>query len=137
MKFYAALLLLVSIPLLSISQEYIYPGESKTISAESDTLYVITIDQMREAVIAKQENETLRELNDTYQDKICTLEAKTAEMDSLVAIHEKDAIYYRKQWKAAEEDLSEAAREARRQHRLKIFAGIGGAAAGVVIGLLF
>ncbi|MCF8231653.1 MAG: hypothetical protein K9J27_05630 [Bacteroidales bacterium] len=137
MKFDAALLLLFFIPLLSFSQEYIYPGESKTITAETDTLYVISIEQMREAVIAKKKNKTLRELNDTYQEKICTLEAKTAELDSLVAIHEKDAIYYRKQWRAAEEDLSKAAREARRQHRLKIFAGIGGAAAGVIIGLLF
>ena len=137
MKFYAALLILVFIPLLSLSQEYIYPGESKTISAETDTLYVITINQMREAVIAKKENETLRELNKSYEDKICTLEAKTTELDSLVTIHEKDAIYYKKQWKAAEKNLSKAAREARRQHRLKIFAGIGGAAAGVIIGLLF
>ncbi len=137
MKAFNELLILLLLPLFSFSQEFIYPGESKTITPESDTMYVITISQMREALKAKKENETLAALNKTYKEKICTLEAKTAELDSLVNIHEKDAIYYRKQWQAAEEDLAKAAREARRQHRLKIFAGIGGAAAGVLIGLLF
>lgn len=137
MKLLTTLTILWVCPLALFSQEFIYPGQTKTVSAQSDTLYVITISQMRDAIKSTKKNESLSELNEAYQEKIFTLEAKTAELDSLVNIHKKDAGYYRKQWEATEKDLSKATREARRQHRLKIFAGIGGAAAGVIIGLLF
>lgn len=133
MKQLIILVLLVIIPILALPQDFIYPGESRTVMAEKDTLYVINKSQMRQMVKAKQEKDILRELNNNYEEKICTLEAKTASLDSLVNIHKNDAIYYRRQWEAAEKDLSEAAHEARRQHRLKIFAGIGGVAAGIVI----
>lgn len=137
MKQLIPIILLIILPIIALSQDFIYPGESRTVTAENDTLYVINKSQMRQMVKTKQKNEILRELNNNYEEKICTLESKTAELDSLANIHEDDAIYYRRQWEAAEKDLSKAAKEARRQHRLKILAGIGGTAVGIVIGLLF
>jgi|GEM_PF-1675093 hypothetical protein len=39
------------------SQQFIHPGETKRITAEEDTLYVISIHQMRQAVKAAEELE--------------------------------------------------------------------------------
>jgi len=128
------LVLLMMLSLTGFGQsDYILPGETKQVSAESDTLYVITIGQMRQAVAADKEKDLLEEEVTLLNRKITTLEQKTATLDSLAQTHQEDALFYKNSWKEAEEDLEKALQEARKQRRQKFLYGAG----GVLIGLLF
>ena len=128
------IVLLMLFSLAGFSQaEYILPGETKQVSAQSDTLYVITIGQMRQAVAADKEKDLLEEEVTLLNQKITTLEQKTATLDSLAQTHQEDALFYKNSWEEAEEDLEKALQEARKQRRQKFLYGAG----GVVIGLLF
>ena len=134
MKKAYAVVLLMTISLAGFSQaDYILPGETKQVSAQSDTLYVITIGQMRQAVAADKEKELLNEEVELLNQKITTLEQKTAALDSLSQTHQEDALFYKDSWKKAEEDLEKALQEARKQRRQKFLYGAG----GILVGLLF
>lgn len=134
MKKEYVIVLLMSISLAGFSQaDYILPGETKQVSAQSDTLYVITIGQMRQAVAADKEKELLNEEVELLNQKITTLEQKTAALDSLSQTHQEDALFYKDSWKKAEEDLEKALQEARKQRRQKFLYGAG----GILVGLLF
>ncbi len=128
------IVLLMTISLAGFSQsDYILPGETEQVSAESDTLYVITIGQMRQAVTADKEKELLNREVELLNQKITTLEQKTATLDSLMQTHQEDALFYKDSWKKAEDDLEKALQEARKQRRHKYIYGAG----GVLMGLLF
>lgn len=134
MKIGYVIAFLMTISVAGFSQsEYILPGETKQVSAQSDTLYVITIGQMRQAVAADKEKELLNEELELLNRKITTLEQKTAALDSLSQTHQEDALFYKDSWKKAEEDLEKALQEARKQRRQKFLYGAG----GVLVGLLF
>jgi predicted ribosome quality control (RQC) complex YloA/Tae2 family protein len=116
-------------------QEFIYPGTSKTISAGNDTLYVITISQMQQALINAKEKTALETINRQLYLKIDEMERKEAALDSLIAVHHEKAVYYQKLWEAAEQDLMKATDIAKKQKHKKILAGLGGLASGLLIGI--
>ncbi len=122
--------------LVADAQEYIMPGETKQVAADNDTLYVITIGQMRDAVEAAKEKEALEAQKELLKNKISLLESQNAALDTLAATHQKDALYYKKTWKTAEEDLQDALKEAKKQRRKKYLFGIGGLGLGLLFSLL-
>ena len=129
--------ILLLFTILSVNaQEYIMPGETKQVSADTNTLYVITIGQMREAVEAAKQKEALEAQKALLKNKITLLENQNATLDTLVATHQEDALYYKNTWETAEEDLQDALKEARKQHRKKYLFGLGGLGIGLLISLL-
>lgn len=135
-KFLTTILFLLFAILSANAQEYIMPGETQQVSAEGDTLYVISIGQMRDAVKAAKEKDVLEAQKELLKNKISLLENQNATLDTLVAIHQEDALYYKKTWKTAEEDLQEALKEAKKQRRKKYLFGLGGVGLGLLISLL-
>lgn len=130
------ILFLLFAMLAANAQEYIMPGETKQVSAENDTLYVITIGQMRDAVEAAKVKEALEAQKELLKNKISLLENQNATLDTLAATHQEDALYYKKSWKTAEEDLQDALKEAKKQRREKYLFGLGGLGLGLLISLL-
>jgi len=129
-------ILLLFAMLVADAQEYIMPGETKQVSAEGDTLYIITIGQMREAVESAKEKEALEAQKELLKDKINLLESQNATLDTLAATHQEDALYYKKTWKTTEKDLQDALKEAKKQRRKKYLFGLGGLGLGLLISLL-
>lgn len=133
MKYVIITLTLLVMSSTCYSQQFIKPGQTKRITATEDTLYIITIHQMRQAVTSAKERDILEEQSEIFQERISLLQQQTAEIDSLKHLHQEDALFYKDNWKQAEEDLQEALDEARRQRRNKYVYGAG----GLLIGLVF
>ncbi|MDZ7776101.1 MAG: hypothetical protein U5L09_11145 [Bacteroidales bacterium] len=115
----------------------IYPSRrNKTHHSGGNTLYVISIHQMRQAVKAAEELEVQEEQIDLYREKISLLQQQTAEKDSLQQLHQEDALFYKNNWQKAEKDVQQALDEARKQRRHKFMYGAGGLLIGLAISFL-
>lgn len=124
-------LILLAPVMLMAQTEYIYPGETKTITA-TDTSYVITISQMRQCIMAEKNSEILQDINTELKEKISVMVSQKANLEELLKLKNKDVIFYRTQWEAAEKDVKTLSKEAARQRRLKYLFG----GSGILIGLL-
>ena len=128
MKKYYFILLTALLPLLTVGQtSYPYeilPGQSKTISAAQDTLWVLKHSQLQRALIAVKTNKLLNEEISVLKQKIETKSELTFETDSLVKLHQKDAEFYKNKWQESEQDIDKVVKKYKQQKLLKnIFMG--------------
>jgi len=124
------------LPFILVAQSgIIYPGEKKIVSP-TDTSYIITKNQMRQCIISDKNYHLEQEKTKLLKKKVTIISARKAELEQLVKINKKDALFYRKHWEEAEKDVNIVAKEAKRQKRMKLLYGGVGIVIGILINLL-
>ena len=117
MKKIIILLYLISLPVFAFCQYPlpIYKGETKTIKAEQDTLWILTDAQLRAAVTKAKELKIANEQIQLLQSKTLITNNIKTEKDSIVSIMTRDRDYYKKYWQTTESDLKIVGTQLKRQ----------------------
>lgn len=132
--------LLLLVPLLALAQEPKYPieilpGQSKTFSPSSDTLWVLKHSQMQKALMFGKENKLLQEEVQLLRQQVQTHGQLNNATDTLAQYYAKDAAHYKGYWQECDKDLQIVARKYKRQKLYNKFF-LGGIVASFALGLL-
>lgn len=127
----------VLLPSLVLGQkkypQEILPGQQKLVTAAQDTLWVLKHSQLQRALIFAKENKLLKEEILVLKQKVGTKSNLNSECDSLVSLHQKDAIFYKEKWLESDKDMDKVVRKYKQQKLMKnIF--LGGMFASFVLG---
>ena len=113
----------------------IHLGETKSFTAEKDTLWIMTGKQFKTAVVKAKELKLANEELKLLKEKSSKLSEQNTERDSLVSIMTVDRDKYMKYWKTSEEDIQTLADKLKWQKRLtKIVGGVG--IAGIILAII-
>jgi len=107
-------LLFLIIPLYVVAQQYpqeIMPGTSKTITATTDTLWILKNSQLKNAIIKAKELEIANQQIEELKKIIGKTDTKDTEKDSLIVDLKKDRDYYKDIWQKTDNNLNKVAKE--------------------------
>ncbi len=130
------MLFAVSIYAQNSYPEKIDAGTSKTVTANSTDLWIITESQMDSAIATGMRYKICDSLNGNYKTKIDKLEAITLNLNAVNDTLEKAYIHYSEKWTTCDNNLEKTEKKLLRQKRLKYIFGGTGFAAGLILAIL-
>lgn len=111
-------------------------GQTETISASEQSLWVITNSQLDSVIVTAEYLKICNETNVEYQDKISKLEKIRIEQITIIDTLQKGYDHYIELWQKCDMDLEATEIKVVKQKKLHKWFASGGVAIGFLIALL-
>jgi len=111
------------------SKEYpkpVIPGATLEIAPTTDTMWVITDEQIRKTIATHKKYKISEEQNTLYAQQVTKLKEQGLVKDSLITVLEKDRDYYKKIWESCSNDIETLGKISKRQGKSTKIAIIAG-----------
>ena len=138
MKALFVFLFLISI-VIANAQDYpleIKNGETLTVTAEDQSLWIITSSQMDSVIVTGEHLKICNEQNSLNLGKITKLEAIRAEQVAIIDTLKQGYEHYNGLWAECDRKLEKTEKEVVKQKRMHKWFATGGLAAGIAVMLL-